>query len=95
MNKIAAIFRTPDMSPKQYHQVMIDLDKSGASHPQGRLSHIASNGENGMVVIDTYDSPESLQLFGATLMPILVKNGVTPPQPEVVFIENEVIAPGR
>ena len=95
MNKIAAIFRTPDMSPKQYHQVMIDLDKSGASHPQGRLSHIASNAEKGMVVIDTYDSPESLQSFGATLMPILVKNGVTPPQPEVVFIENEVIAPGR
>jgi hypothetical protein len=90
MNKIAAIFRVPDMSPKQYRQVMKDLEASGAKHPKGRLSHIASNAEKGMVVVDTYDSPESLQSFGATLMPILVKNGVTPPQPEVVFVENEV-----
>ena len=95
MNKIAAIFRVPDMSPKQYHQVMIDLEKSGTGHPPGRLSHVATNADKGMIVVDTYDSPASLQSFGATLMPILVKNGVTPPQPDVFPIENEVVPPGR
>ena len=92
MKKIVAVFAQPDMTLTAYHQVLKDLTASGAGHPNGRLSHFASSGEKGMVVVDTYDSIESLQRFGETLMPILVKNGVTPPTPEIAFIENEVRA---
>ena len=92
MKKIAVVFNTSDMTPASYHQVMKDLAASGAEAPKGRLSHIATNAENGMVVVDTYDSIESFQQFGETLIPILVKNGITPPKPEVLFVENEVYA---
>ena len=95
MSKIVAVFNVPDMTATSYRQVMRDLNASGAEHPPGRLSHLASNTEKGMIVVDTYDGVESLQRFGETLMPILVKNGVTPPKPDVAFIENEVVPPGK
>ena len=88
--KIVAIFRVPDMTSESYYQILKDLEANGLAHPTGRLSHVATSGDSGMVVIDTYDSQEALQRFGDGLMPILAKNGVTPPQPEVTVIENEV-----
>ena len=84
MKKLIAIFRATDMSEAAYRQVMKDLEQSGAGSPEGRLSHTASLAAQGMVVIDQWESPEALQQFAETLMPILVKNGVTPPQPEIL-----------
>jgi len=90
MKKVIAIFHATDMSEAQYHQVMTDLEKSGAAKPVGRISHTASAKGKGMLVIDQWESAEQLQQFAGTLMPILVRNGVTPPQPDVMPLVAEV-----
>ena len=91
MSKIAAIFRAPDMSSKQYDAVMADLDRSGLYKVRTRSHHImAVNGE-GSVVVDVWDSPEALNEFFGILGPVLIKNGVTPPQPEIYPVHNEVL----
>ena len=95
MSKIAVLFNVPTMKAAAYRQVLKDLEASGAGHPPGRLSHIATNDEQGMVVLDTYDSIESFQQFGETLIPILIKNGITPPNPKVLPVENEIYPPGK
>jgi hypothetical protein len=95
MNKIAVVFNVPTMTPASYHQVIKDLESSGAGHPQGRLSHVATTAEQGMVVVDIYDSMDSFAKFGGTLIPILVKNGITPPNPQVLAVENEIVPPGK
>jgi hypothetical protein len=92
MSKIAVIFNVHTM-PGSYHQVIKDLEEVGAGHPHGRLSHIATTSDNGMIVVDTYDSMESFQHFGETLAPLLEKNGIAPPDIQVLPIENEIYPP--
>jgi len=88
MNKFLVLFNAPDMSPAQYDQVISDLERSGAGAPKGRLHHVASVQSKGMIVADTFESEETLNAFAATLIPILVKNGVQPPQPQVLPVHN-------
>ena len=42
----------------------------------GLLAHTAGQGANGFRVVDVWDSRESLESFGATLIPILRDIGV-------------------
>ena len=42
----------------------------------GLLSHTAGQGPNGFRVVDVWDSAESLESFGATLIPVLRDIGV-------------------
>jgi hypothetical protein len=90
MNKILVIFDVPSMSVLQYDNVMKDLDKTGAYYQQKRAFHFSASKEKGSVVIDVWDSAESLQEFAAVLFPILAKNGVTPPTPQVYPIHNSI-----
>lgn len=90
MSKIIAIFRTPDMGTNQYDNVMKDLDRAGQYKVKTRSHHVMAPLEKGGIVVDVWDSPEALNEFFGTLGPILVKNGVVPPQPEVYPVHNEV-----
>ena len=92
MQKVIAQFNVPGMTSKQYDQVMKDLQAEGKGNPAGRLSHVASELPNGWLVIDIWESGESLNEFAGTLMPILIKNGITPPQPTVLPVyHNELV----
>jgi hypothetical protein len=42
----------------------------------GLLSHTAGQGPNGFRVVDVWDSQESLERFGAVLLPVLREIGV-------------------
>jgi len=88
MKNILVIFRVPDMSNEQYNGVMSDLDRVGMYKVKTRSHHISASEGKGSVVVDVWDSPEALNEFFGTLAPILAKNGVTPPQPEVYPINN-------
>ena len=88
---VTAIFHVPDMSTRQYDQIMRDLDAAGAGAPDGRLYHVCNANGAGCVVVDIWSSPEKLERFAETLFPILAKNGVTPPRPEVLTAHNEVL----
>src|SRR2546422_9073183 len=90
MNKLLVIFDVPTMSLAQYDSVMKDLDKTGAFYQDARPYHFCAPQEKGSVVVDVWDSPESLQQFAAVLFPILAKNGVTPPTPAVYPIHNSI-----
>jgi hypothetical protein len=92
MNKVVAIFRAPDMSKEQYDRVMNDLERVGMYKVKTRSHHCMALTENskGSVVVDVWDSAEALNEFFGTLGPILVKNGVTPPQPELYPVHNVV-----
>jgi hypothetical protein len=88
---IVAVFDVPDMSPAQYEQVMKDLDSSGLGKVEGRTFHVTSVKEGGgMQVVDVWDSPEAFAGFGEKLMPLLIKNGINPPQPTVSQVHSVV-----
>jgi len=91
MEKVIALFNATDMDAKKYRQVMTDLERAGNEHPAGRLSHIAVKKGEGMLVVDVWNSPRQLEEFASVLVPILVKNGVTPPKPEVYPVVQEVL----
>jgi hypothetical protein len=90
MNKVVAIFRAPDMSKEQYDKVMTDLERVGMYKVKNRSHHCMALQDNGSVVVDVWESADALNEFFGTLGPILVKNGVTPPQPELYPVHNVV-----
>jgi hypothetical protein len=88
---LVAVFDVPDMSVTQYEQVMKDLQETGLGKVDGRTFHVTSVKEGGgMQVVDVWDSPEHFAQFGEKLMPILIKNGIKPPQPQVSQVHNTV-----
>jgi hypothetical protein len=87
MSTIIALFDLA-MTAGQYDQVIKDLEAAGQGSPKGRLHHVASAKAGGWLVVDVWESPELLNEFAQTLMPILQQNGVTPPQPQVYPVHN-------
>ena len=86
MSAITAVFDISRMTSKQYDQTIKDLEAAGA--PKGRLYHVANSKTGGWLVVDVWESEELLGAFAQTLMPILHKNGVTPPQPQIHPVHN-------
>ena len=95
MGKLVVIFNVPGMTQPKYQEILSDLVASGAGHPPGRMSHLASTNNDGMIVVDTFDSQASFEAFGKTLMPILGKHGVKPPALQVLPVVNEIFPPGK
>ena len=76
---IVASFTT-DISPQQYDEIWRQLREAKADHPAGRLSHVGFEQDGVMRVVDVWDTIDSFQAFGETLMPIIASIGasVTP-----------------
>jgi len=85
---IAAVFELSEMSAVQYDRVIKDLEVAGVGSPSGRLYHLAAPQNSGWYVLDVWESEEKLGRFAQVLMPILEKNGVNPPQPQILFSYN-------
>ncbi len=79
------------MSQEQYDNVIKDLEAAGVGKVAERTYHVMGLNEKGSVVADTWDSQEDLNKFFETLGPILVKNGVNPPPPEIYPVHNEIL----
>jgi len=90
MSTVVAVFDVPGMTSAQYDQVIKNLEAAGAGSPKGRLHHVASSKEGGWFVVDVWESAELLNQFAQTLMPLLQKAGVTPPQPQVYPAHNVI-----
>jgi len=90
---MAYIFHfSPDaMTSEKYDECMRRLGAAGAAAPAGRLYHACYGSADRLRVFDVWDSPESFQNFGPTLLPILEDIGIDPGQPEVVETHNIVI----
>jgi hypothetical protein len=87
-----AIQFTPKMNQAQYDECMKRLNAAGAGAPAGRLYHACYGSGDRLRVFDVWESPESFDRFGPTLMPILQDIGIDPGVPEIVEIHN--IIPG-
>ena len=81
-------FAPQSMSADQYDEVTRRLEEAGQGAPAGRIYHVAFSGAGGVNVFDVWDSQESFDAFGQTLMPILAEAGVDPGQPQVSEIHN-------
>ena len=85
---IAIYFHPESMNSAQYDDVMKRLDAAGAGSPAGRLHHSVFGPPDHLMVYDVWDSPESFQKFGETLMPILSGLGADPGEPMVMTVHN-------
>jgi hypothetical protein len=81
-------FVPQSMSPEQYDESLRRLEAAGQDAPSGCVYHVAFSGESGLNVFDVWDSRESFDAFGRTLMPILDEVGIDPGQPQVVEVHN-------
>jgi hypothetical protein len=77
-------------TPDKYDAVIKKLGEAGAGAPKGRSLHIAleSNGE--IQVFDVWESQETFDAFGATLLPILAGLGVELKAPMVAPVHNVI-----
>ena len=81
-------FSPPSMTPAQYDECIKQLDAAGASAPAGRLYHVGFAVGGNIHVFDVWDSMESFEQFGQTLMPILAGIGADPGQPSISEVHN-------
>jgi hypothetical protein len=71
-----------------YDQTLERLDAAGAGSPPGRLYHVALASDGLIQVFDVWESQESFEAFGATLLPIMGELGVDPGEPMVAPVHN-------
>jgi hypothetical protein len=85
---LAFLFTPVSMNAQQYDTCIKQLEAAGAGKPAGRLYHACYSVGNQRRVFDIWDSQESFEKFGQTLMPILQQLGVDPGNPEVFPVHN-------
>jgi hypothetical protein len=87
---IVAKFEVRNMPADKYNEALRRLEAAGAGAPPGRLYHISYGQQDSLQVIDVYDSPQSMESFAQTLVPILQEMGIEA-RPEVQEIYNTII----
>jgi hypothetical protein len=88
---IGLYFAPQSFSADQYDEAIRRLQVAGAGAPPGRSYHCAFSGGRGLHVFDVWDSRESFEKFGETLMPILAELGVDPGEPQPAEIHNVIV----
>ena len=81
-------FPVEGMSVEKYAEIQRRLEAAGAGAPKGRSYHVSFQMGDGLQVVDVWDSQESLDAFGETLLPIMGALGADPGQPHVSAVHN-------
>jgi hypothetical protein len=81
-------FRPSSFTPARYDDTIKRLEAAGAGAPSGRLYHVALEADGQIQVLDIWDSQESFEAFGATLVPIMTELGADPGEPQVSPVHN-------
>ena len=80
---------TPDsFTSATYDDAVSRLEAAGAGAPAGRLYHVALETDGQIQVFDVWDSQESFDAFGETLLPIMAALGADPGKPQVSAVHN-------
>lgn len=87
---IGVYFHPESLTTSQYDEIIRRLEAAGAGQPPGRLHHSCFGPAGNLMVYDVWDSTESFDAFGQTLMPILEEFGVKVGQPDVMPIHNVI-----
>lgn len=90
-NAVLIFHDVKGMTPEQYDNILQELTKANSFGLKAQLFHVCFKTPEGLKVIDMWESPEALQSFAGTLIPILTKIfGATPPPPAVYGLYNYV-----
>ena len=83
-------FKAAGFTPKIYDETIKQLEQAGLGFGKvpGRTFHCAMEVDGNIHVFDVWESTESFQKFGETLLPVLKKLGVDPGQPQVTRIHS-------
>ena len=81
-------FTPSSFTPSVYDEAVSRLEAAGAGAPAGRLYHVALETDGLIQVFDVWDSQESFEAFGETLLPIMAELGADPGQPQVSPVHN-------
>ena len=85
---ITVRFTPKSMSAAKYDECIKRLEQAGARAPKGRLYHVCYGSGDALRVLDVWESPESFDEFGQTLMPILQELSIDPGTPEISEVHN-------
>jgi hypothetical protein len=83
-------FTPAGFTPEIYDDTLRRLEAAGAGSPAGRLYHVALESEGVIQVFDIWESQESFEAFGATLLPIMADLGVDPGAPSIAPVHNVI-----
>lgn len=83
-------FQPSEFSPETYEETIRRLEEAGAGAPEGRLLHVALESEGQIQVFDIWESQESFEAFGPTLLPIMAELGADPGKPMVTPVHNVI-----
>jgi hypothetical protein len=83
---IAVYFHPKEMTLEQFNETHRRLADVGQAEPDGRIHHSCFGEDGDLMVYDVWESPESFEAFGATLMPILADVGIDPAEPAIMAI---------
>lgn len=83
---IAVYFHPKGLTLDKFNETHRRLLDAGASEPPGRIHHSCFGEDGDLMVYDVWDSPETFQAFGQTLMPILAEVGIDAGEPAVMPI---------
>ncbi len=64
--------------------VIKELDAAGKLKDPAYINRVVAQQDDGLLIIDVWESEEALNEFAETLVPLLIKNGVTPARPTVL-----------
>ena len=81
-------FTPSSFTAADYDEAIRRLEAAGAGAPAGRLYHVALETDGQMQVFDVWDSQESFEAFGETLLPIMGALGADPGQPHISPVHN-------
>ena len=81
-------FTPSSFTAAAYDEAVSQLEAAGAGAPSGRLYHVALETDGQIQVFDIWDSQESFDAFGETLVPIMSALGADPGQPMVSQVHN-------
>ena len=87
---IAIYFHPQNMTVDKYDEVIRRLEAAGEGRPKARLYHSCFGPEHELMVYDVWESPETFEVFGQTLLPILADLGVDVGEPQVMAIHNMI-----
>jgi hypothetical protein len=83
---VAIYFHPNGMSLEQFNEIHRRLNEAGAGTPPGRIHHSCFGTDGDLMVYDIWESPETFETFGKTLMPILAELGVDAGEPAILEI---------
>ncbi len=86
----AILLKPASMDVSRYDEVIRRLEAAGASAPAGRLYHACHGEGSDLRVVDVWESMETFETFGRTLMPLLQELGIDPGRPEIRPIHNTI-----